>query len=441
MDGTKRELAPLYRRLPHGPHGLERETVARHQRTRLFGAMIESVAQRGYAGTTVAHVVALAGVSRRAFYEQFSNKEHCFLATHDIVVARCHKRVLDAWLSHRGWANRLRASCQAYLDDVALESKGAHLVLVDSLGIGRKARERLHRSAAIYERIVATGFSVAPDGIVLPPLAPRAIVGGMRYVAFTRIRAGRERELAGLAEELLDWIDCYRSPAAARLCALGVHDAPVAVAAPTSAPAPFLRGEDRRSRALQALTELTREHGYTRLSDPQIAQLAGMSTEAFHRQFANKQECFFAVLDEFTTAVLGSVGEAAAEAGSWPEAVLLGMGALARQLAANPMLTRMAFADLFELGPGMVDRSSESIASLAQLFTAGAPEAHWGPTIAAEAITGALWELASSHVARNESQRLPAVADHLAFIVLAPYIGAEGAVETIERHAPERVAA
>ena len=32
----------MYRRLPHGPHGLDREAVARHQRTRLYGAMIEA---------------------------------------------------------------------------------------------------------------------------------------------------------------------------------------------------------------------------------------------------------------------------------------------------------------------------------------------------------------------------------------------------------------
>ena len=79
----------------------------------MYGGMIEAVAQRGYSRTTVAHVIALAGVSRRAFYEQFPNKEACFLATYDIVVARSRKVVLDAWTQERGWANRLHASCKA----------------------------------------------------------------------------------------------------------------------------------------------------------------------------------------------------------------------------------------------------------------------------------------------------------------------------------------
>ena len=117
---------------------MDREEVARNQRIRLYGAMIESISQRGYHATTVAHVIGLAGVSRRAFYEQFSNKEQCFLAPYDIVVAGTRKRMLDAWAGERGWANRVHAACKTMLDEVAENPKGPRLVLVDSLGIGPK---------------------------------------------------------------------------------------------------------------------------------------------------------------------------------------------------------------------------------------------------------------------------------------------------------------
>ena len=109
----------MYRRLPHGPHGMGREAVARHQRARLYGAMIEAIDRQGYKATTVAHVIALAGVSRRAFYEQFANKEDCFLATYDIAVARAKKRMLEGWMSERGWANRMHRSCQAFVEDAS----------------------------------------------------------------------------------------------------------------------------------------------------------------------------------------------------------------------------------------------------------------------------------------------------------------------------------
>jgi AcrR family transcriptional regulator len=246
MGRTGSQVAPIYRRLPHGPNGMGREDVARHQRARLYGAMIESVAQRGYQATTVAHVIALAGVSRRAFYEQFNNKEECFLATYDIVVARARKRVLDAWGAERGWANRLHAGCKALLDEAAESPKGPRLVLVDALGIGPRARERMQLAGLTFERLVGGAFQAAPDGVGFPRLTSRGIVGGIRHVVFMRMLEERERELYTLTDEVLDWIESYRSPAVARL---GVA-APAKPSHAQPAPAEFLVRDDKRARLL-----------------------------------------------------------------------------------------------------------------------------------------------------------------------------------------------
>src|ERR1700684_2890284 len=81
-------LAPLYQRLPHGPHRLGSEAVARNQRRRMHGAMIEAVAVSGYERTSVKQGVELAGVSGRSFYEQVENKQECFRATLDVMAAR-----------------------------------------------------------------------------------------------------------------------------------------------------------------------------------------------------------------------------------------------------------------------------------------------------------------------------------------------------------------
>ena len=89
-------VAPLYARLPHGPHRLDHKQVISHQRARIHGAMVEAVAENGYAGTSVRQVVGLAGVSRRSFYEQFPNKEECFLATYDVIAGRGVKGIRRA---------------------------------------------------------------------------------------------------------------------------------------------------------------------------------------------------------------------------------------------------------------------------------------------------------------------------------------------------------
>ena len=47
---------------------------------------MQAVAEKGYARVVVADVIERAGVSRKTFYEQFSNKEDCFLAAYDAGV-------------------------------------------------------------------------------------------------------------------------------------------------------------------------------------------------------------------------------------------------------------------------------------------------------------------------------------------------------------------
>lgn len=407
---------------------MDREDVARNQRTRLYGAMIESIAQRGYKATTVAHVIALAGVSRRAFYELFSNKEQCFLATYDIVVARARKRTLDTWVAERGWANRLHASCKTLFDDIAETPKGPHLVLVDALGIGPKVRERMLLAGFTFERLVTSAFQIAPDGVSFPRLTARGIVGGVRHVIFTRLVGERERELLGLTDEVLDWIESYRTPAAARL---GVP-APLAPGRRPPAPAAFLTREDKRARALGAVVHLTLDEGYSRLTDPQIAQFAGVSTEAFHKQFPSKEECFLAVLDEFVRESLDAVRPSFESAVNWSEGVYQAMAAFVEYLVAHEALLRIAFIDIYEVGPAMVRRLTRSVEEFTKYLLAEGPEPRRGPQVAQEAIAGAVWAIISGYVANGRLSRLPCLVDYLAFTALAPYVGPKAAVEAIQ---------
>ena len=84
-------------RLPRGPHTLTREEVAANQQARMMSAMIELVGEQGYGPTTVAQVTARAGVSRKAFYEHFANKEECIIALFDRAIASS-PNCADAWV-------------------------------------------------------------------------------------------------------------------------------------------------------------------------------------------------------------------------------------------------------------------------------------------------------------------------------------------------------
>src|SRR6476620_3098833 len=65
------------RRLRPGP-GVPRDAVLANQRERLFGAMVASVAERGYSATTLGDLIEISGVSSRTFYDLFPDKQACF---------------------------------------------------------------------------------------------------------------------------------------------------------------------------------------------------------------------------------------------------------------------------------------------------------------------------------------------------------------------------
>jgi AcrR family transcriptional regulator len=424
------KAAALYKKLPHGPHGMERGAVARNQRVRVYGAMIESVARKGYAKTSVADVIALAGVSRRAFYEHFSNKETCFVATHNIAARRSSKALVHGWESERGWANRLHAACRALLCDVESHPKSSHLVMVDVLGLGRRAYDCIRSYNALFERSVVTGFVLSPDGAMCSPLAPRAIVGGVRQVLHARVDTTRWKRIPGLTDELLDWIACSRSSAVERLG--GLLTPPPLPREETRQPPKFLVGDNRRAFAMRAIVDLVLEHGYEELSDPQIAHCAGMTTEAFHKQFRTKEQALFAVIEEFCAELRAAIVRGASRGSSWTEGVRFGMQAYIDGIARHPGIAKLAFVELFGIGPGMASH----IASVSEAFTdfladSGATPMR-APTIALEALTGALWAVVGSSAASGRLRYLPSALDHLTFTVLAPYTGPRAAIEAIE---------
>ena len=100
----------------HAPpaRDLGRERVSEIQRARILAAMGDECAARGIGNVTVAHVVARAGVSRRTFYELFSDCEDCFIGAFDEGIARAAREVLGAYDQDAKWVDRVRAGLVAW---------------------------------------------------------------------------------------------------------------------------------------------------------------------------------------------------------------------------------------------------------------------------------------------------------------------------------------
>jgi AcrR family transcriptional regulator/TPR repeat protein len=426
---TPSDRRPLYTRLPHGPSGMTGEDVKRNQRARLYGAMIEAVARSGYDRITIAHVITLAGVSRRAFYEQFTNKEDCFLGAYDIVIASTRKRALKAWKDERGWENRMRAAFKAVLDYADEQPKSSHLVLVDALSIGGRGRERMQLASLVFERLVSTGLQSAPEPAGFPQLTSRAIVAGVRQVAFNRTLAGQQKELPLLSDEVLRWIGTYRTDHEADLRPLKLAEPCIA-----AQPAKFLVEESKRARMLGAVAHLTLDEGYSALTDPQVAQFAGVSTAVFHKEFASREECFLALLEEITREAIETARPALEQGADWEDGAHRAVSVFVEYFVQHQALLRLAFVDVFELGSGMVNHLFGSAEALVEMITEQGPAPLHAPLITKEAIIGAVWGIISSLAANNRIARLRGLDHRLAYVITAPYIGTPASTEGLRTH-------
>jgi AcrR family transcriptional regulator len=198
---------PTHRPLPRGPHGLERDVVLASQRGRMLSAMADAVARKTYAGTTVADVVASAGVSRKTFYEHFKDKEECFLAAFDAGVSMLLEAITGAEPDDPSWLGLMRARSRAYLDTLASHPAMARTFLIEVFAAGPRALERraqvLHRFANLFRDLHDEARRQFPDLPPVPEPVYIATVGAINELVSEYARDGRTRKLPELEDTLI----------------------------------------------------------------------------------------------------------------------------------------------------------------------------------------------------------------------------------------------
>lgn len=189
-----------------GPPQVTAESVARSQRARLYGAMIELVAGRGCGAGTVEELCVLAGVSEGTLQERFpGGMEECLLATYDMVVRRARLRILGAGprrleaIGEVSSARRLRRLAEAFGHEVAAYPDAARLVLVEAPRAGSQGpglSERMERTRELAEQALAQSLRAGPDGPAPARRVLEAIVAKGTRLVGRRLREGRVERLA-----------------------------------------------------------------------------------------------------------------------------------------------------------------------------------------------------------------------------------------------------
>ena len=189
--------------LPAGRHSLPREFVLRSQRDRMLDAMAQVCASEGYGGATVAAVIAVAGVSRKTFYEQFRDREDCFLAAYDVILAQFLGKVIAAYRQPElDWPERVGAAIEALLAFLAAEPAFARMCIVEVLAAGERAIERYSSAVLALAGLLDEGRARMPNPDQVPATVAGAVIEGGAFLIREQILAGRTEQLEALLPDI-----------------------------------------------------------------------------------------------------------------------------------------------------------------------------------------------------------------------------------------------
>ena len=187
--------------LPRGRHGLSPDEVAASQRARILDGMKALSAARGYHEASVADVIKAAGVTRKAFYKLFEDKEQCFIQAYERDLARLLTLMLEAFETQDAWADRVRAALSALLHALARDPAAARLCFVEVMAAGPRAIAARNEAMRGFTIVFDTGR--LEDDRSRPPALALNMVGGMSEIVHREIAAGRAESLPSILPDLM----------------------------------------------------------------------------------------------------------------------------------------------------------------------------------------------------------------------------------------------
>ncbi len=191
--------ARIRTRLPRGRHGLPAGVVARSQRTRIIYATADVTMEKGYANTTVADIVARAGVARDVFYEHFTDKQHAFLEAQQHPTQHIVDTCATAYFSAEKWPERIWSGLSALLELIAANPAISHLRLVECYAAGPAAIRRAEEITRSFTIFLQEGYGYRPQAQRLPRLSSEAIAGAIFEIIQRHIA---RNDFAGLLPRL-----------------------------------------------------------------------------------------------------------------------------------------------------------------------------------------------------------------------------------------------
>jgi len=186
--------------LPHAP---KLELVNSPKREKILEGMLEAVGAEGYDTTSVRTVLNRTGLYRQAFYDNFADKDACYMAALDMGIARLEALMAHAAASAESWRGKLRAGLGALLDYLDAEPDVGRGLIVEVHAAGPEALARRAEAMKRVADFIDLARVEADESESPPQIAPEGIVAGIHAVVHSRLSTGATDGFRALLPEFM----------------------------------------------------------------------------------------------------------------------------------------------------------------------------------------------------------------------------------------------
>ena len=164
--------------------------------------MPAAVCAKGYLALTVEDICAEAGVSRRTFYENFRDKEDCFITSYRHYCDELITAVAAAASVGDDWEERTSFALGALLASLAKLPEVARMTVIEAMAAGPAAMAERDQVVARLSSLIGDDvFTLVSDPA--PPLLLPMIAGAAFELIYGRVLEGRAAELERLQPALM----------------------------------------------------------------------------------------------------------------------------------------------------------------------------------------------------------------------------------------------
>jgi len=177
-------------------------------RERVTLGLAQAIEEKGYATSTIADIARCAGVSKRTFYENFSDKESCFLALYIYLSQHAVAAIREVLTMTPTWPEQLHAVANAYIQALRKRPALTRAIFLEINSAGPPAlatrRVVFDAFAELLQDLAKEGRRNKPALRELSRPMAMAIVAGVNELALLTIEAGRSMRLGDLEQVACD---------------------------------------------------------------------------------------------------------------------------------------------------------------------------------------------------------------------------------------------